>query len=100
MPSSLHEGTASGGPQVSGGSDGHRTYEYQSDFVRKFVLQGRVEGKAEGEAEAVLTVLDTRGFDVPSDVRARITSCSDLDQLSRWLRLAVTVRKVQDLFDQ
>lgn len=76
-----------------------RTYEYQSDFVRRYVLQGRAEGKAEGEAEAVLAVLDERGIDVPSDIRARITSCSDLDQLSRWVRRAVTANTIDDLFD-
>lgn len=36
-------------------------YEYQSDFMRRYVSQGRVEGRAEGEA----AVLDARGIDIP-----------------------------------
>lgn len=72
-----------------------RAYEYQSEFVSKFVRQGRVEG----EAEAVLAVLDARGFDVPDGVRDRITGCSDLDQLSRWVRRAAVVDSLEDLFD-
>jgi hypothetical protein len=78
------------------------TYEYQSDFVRRFVFQGRAEGKAEGKAEgeaaAVLAVLDARGIEVPEDARARITGCSDLDQLDTWVRRAVTVASIHDLF--
>jgi hypothetical protein len=76
-----------------------RTYEYQSDFVRRYVFQGRVEGEAKGEARAVLAVLDARGIDVPDDARARIVGCSDLDRLEAWVRRAVTVRSVDDLFD-
>lgn len=75
-----------------------RTYEYQSDFVRRYVFQGRAEGRAEGEAKAVLAVLDARGIDIPDDARARITECSDLDQLDIWVRRAATARSINDLF--
>ena len=54
---------------------------------------------AEGEATAVLRVLQVRGVDVPDDVRARIASCTDLDQLGTWLQRAVTADKIQDLDD-
>lgn len=67
-----------------------RTYEYQSDFARRYFAQG--------EAEAVLAVLDARGLDVPDDVRSRITECTDLDQLNAWVRRAATAESVQDLF--
>ncbi|MDT5029501.1 MAG: hypothetical protein QOE61_5927 [Micromonosporaceae bacterium] len=75
------------------------TYEYQSDFVRRYVFQGRAEGRAEGEATAVLGFLDARGIDVPDDARARITECSDLDQLDTWIRRAATAESIEDLFD-
>jgi hypothetical protein len=32
-------------------------------------------------------------------VRTEITDCTDLEQLNTWIRRAVTVDKVQDLFD-
>jgi hypothetical protein len=76
-----------------------RTYEYQSDFVRRYVFQGRAEGEAKGKAEDVLAVLDARGVDVPDDARARITECSDLDQLDIWVRRAATADSINDLFD-
>ncbi len=76
-----------------------RTYEYQSDFVRRYVFQGRAEGRAEGEATALLAILDARGIDVPDDARARITGCSDLVQLDTWIRRAATADSIDDLFD-
>jgi hypothetical protein len=72
--------------------------EYRSEFVRKFVHQGRAEGRAEGEATAVLAVLAGRGIEVPDDVQARITGCTDLEQLETWIRRAATADSVQDLF--
>lgn len=71
------------------------TYEYQSDFVRRFISRGR----AEGEARSLLAVLAARGFDVPASVRERITSCTDLDQLETWIGRAVTVETLDELFD-
>jgi hypothetical protein len=76
-----------------------RTYEYQSDFVRRNVLQGRAEGRLESRAEAVLTVLDARGVDVPDEARSRIMGCSDLNLLDVWIRRAVTASTIADIFD-
>lgn len=79
------------------------TYEYQSEFVRKYIYQGRAQGRAEGEAKgeakALLAVLAARHIDVGDDTRARITACTDLDQLEAWIHRAVTANSVDDLFD-
>ena len=37
-------------------------------------------------------------IEVPVDVRERITSCTELDQLETWIRRAATVSTAQDLF--
>jgi hypothetical protein len=74
--------------------------EYRSPLVRRYVGQGRAEGRVQGEAAAVLTVLDARGIEVPADARARITSCTDLDQLDSWIRRAVTATSIDQLFDE
>jgi hypothetical protein len=71
------------------------TYEWQSDYSHRLIAKGQVED----EARAVLAVLDARGIDVPADARARITECTDVDQLDTWIRRAVTVGSVQELFD-
>src|SRR5689334_13780531 len=74
-------------------------YEYQSDFARKYVAQGREEGLEEGlekglkngEVIALLEVLDARGIALDAEARQRIQACADLAQLKIWLRRAVTV---------
>ena len=73
-------------------------YEYQSDFAKKYVAQGKAEGKAEGEAKAVVAVLSTRGVAVPTEVRERILACQDLAQLDRWIVRAVSVTSADELF--
>lgn len=75
------------------------TYEYQSDFVRKYVYQGRAEGRVEGEVAALFAVLSARGIDVPDGARARITACTDPDLLEAWIRRAATAESVADLFE-
>ena len=76
-------------------------YEYQSDFARRYVAQGNAGGRAEGEAagraHALLAVLAARGLDVPEDVSARITACTELGRLDAWLARAVTAASASDV---
>jgi len=74
---------------------GHR---YHSEFARRYFDQGEAEGQAKGEAKAVLAVLEARGIDVPAELRERITTCTDLEQLDTWVRRAATAGTAQDLF--
>ncbi len=69
------------------------TYDYQSEFTERL----RTEGRAEAKADDVLRVLRVRGLDVPDEIRERITGCSDLDQLDRWLEQAITADSVHEL---
>ncbi|HVG60301.1 MAG TPA: hypothetical protein VNA24_17210 [Hyalangium sp.] len=81
-------------------------YQYQSELVRKLVghglekglKKGLKEGRLEGEHRALFKVLKARGFTVDDAARRRILSCTELDQLERWLGKAVTVSSVQELF--
>ena len=77
------------------------TYEYQSEFARKYVAQGKAEGKAEGEAkgkaEALLVILDTRGLSVSEAQREHISSCTDLGELDRLLRRAISVASIEEV---
>ncbi|WP_306361629.1 hypothetical protein [Nocardia sp. CC227C] len=77
-------------------------YEYQSDFARKYIAEGRSEGRsegrAEGEAMAVLTVLEARGIPVSVEVRGRVLGCGEVARLEEWLRRAVTVATAEELF--
>jgi hypothetical protein len=75
------------------------TYEYQSDFARRYFFQGKAEGEAKGEAKALLAVLAARGIEVTAEARARITGCTDLDQLDTWVRRAATASSIGNLFE-
>ena len=78
------------------------TYEYQSEFARRYFFsgkaEGRAEGAAEGRAEAVLEILAARGVEVPADIREQIAACRDLAQLDVWVRRAATANATADLF--
>ena len=86
------------------------SYEFQSDLAKKHQAKGRAEGeakgraegeakgRAEGRAEALLAVLEARGVRISNDARACISNCSDAAQLDAWIRKAVTVSSVEELF--
>ncbi|MFD6097647.1 hypothetical protein ACFVWN_10145 [Nocardiopsis flavescens] len=75
------------------------TYEWQSDFARKYVGIGREEGREEGIASSVLRILHKRDLSVSEDVRSRIESCDDIDTLNTWLDRALDATRAEDLFD-
>jgi hypothetical protein len=91
-------------------------YEYQSDFAKKYVAQGRAEGLTEGlteglskgltagrteeAARAVLTVLRVRGIAVPDAVRERILAQKDPERLERWLEKAAVAASVGAVLDE
>jgi hypothetical protein len=74
-------------------------YEWQSDFAKTHQAEGEARGEAMGEAKSVLLFLSARGIDVPDDIRERITSCTDTEQLDRWVKRAAVVNTAEDLFD-
>jgi hypothetical protein len=69
-------------------------YTFKSEFMLRVVAHG----KAEGEAEAVLMVLEARGFTIPDELRARVTGCADEDQLRTWIRHAATAETLDEVF--
>ncbi|WP_131757042.1 hypothetical protein [Actinomadura fibrosa] len=75
------------------------TWTATTPLGREERARGQAEGEAKGKAEAVLRVLNTRGVHVPSDVRSRITACTDQTQLDTLLDRALTATTTDDLFD-
>ncbi|KYG01793.1 hypothetical protein BE21_55875 [Sorangium cellulosum] len=72
-------------------------YQYQSEFARSYVAQGRQEGSIEAKAQAVLAVLETRGLEIPAEVRERVLASTDLAELDRWIRRAAVVGDAREL---
>jgi hypothetical protein len=75
-------------------------YEYQSDFAKKYVAQGRAEGRTEEAARNLLIVLRARGIAVPDDIRERILAQKDPERLERWLEKAVAAASVTAVVDE
>ncbi|MDH2428018.1 hypothetical protein [Sphaerisporangium sp. TRM90804] len=94
------------------------TYEYQSDFAKKYVahgkaegkaegraegkaegrIEGKAEGKVEGKAEAVILILSGRGIWPSVEVRDRVLACTDVWQLDEWIKRAANAEEAEDLF--
>jgi hypothetical protein len=94
------------------------SYVYQTEFVGQWIAKGRQEGMQEGmqegrkvgleeglqkglhdgELTALFEVLDARGLEVDDSTRQRLQACTDLAQLKLWVRKAVTVESVEELF--
>lgn len=75
-------------------------YEYQSDFAKMYVAEGRVEERVEERAHALLTVLRVRGIAVSEATRARILVQTDPEQLERWLEKAVVATALAEVLDE
>ena len=79
-------------------------YEYQSDFAKKYVAQGRDQGRVEGRAEeaarAVLTALRVRGIAVPEATRERILAQKDPECLERWHERAIVAASLAEVLDE
>jgi len=61
------------------------------------LAEGEARGLAEGEARSLLTILHTRGFTISADTRERITTCTDPQQLERWIQRAITIEDINQL---
>ena len=59
--------------------------------------EGKAEGRAEGNAEAIVAILVARGVALDDAGRARITGCSDVARLDRWLVRAISASSVEDV---
>lgn len=58
-----------------------------------------VRGAQEGRARAILDVFRARGLAVDPPSEARVLACVDDEQLSAWLARAITVARVDELFE-
>ena len=75
-------------------------YEYQSEFAKKYVAQGRDEGRVEEAVRSLLTVLRVRGIAVPDAARERILAQKDAARLERWHERAVVATSLAEVLDE
>jgi hypothetical protein len=71
-----------------------------SPAFREMRLELEARGEARGEARALLLMLESRGVTVDRASRERIESNTDTAELERWIRRAVSVTRVEELFHE
>jgi hypothetical protein len=59
--------------------------------------RGEAKGEAKGKAKAVLTFLAARGIPVDSAIQARITACTNVALLDRWIVRAATAASAEEV---
>jgi hypothetical protein len=74
-------------------------YEYQSDFAKKYVAQGRQEGRQEGERALLLRQLRSRFGELPASAVARIES-AEVVLLERWGERVLNATALSDVLDE
>jgi hypothetical protein len=72
--------------------------EFKSPFIESFRKRGIEEGRVEEAANVLLTILAARGMSVLDQVRARISACTDPDQLEGWIIRAATATTLEEVF--
>lgn len=69
----------------------------QNPEIQRIRQEGMAEGRVEAQRQAVLSVLELRGLQVPEPVRAAVLACDDPAVLDRWFQAAVTADDASDL---
>jgi hypothetical protein len=94
-------------PQVLETAMNSLGYEYQSDFARRYVAQGRAEGKAEGKAEGraegrveiILKLLTLRFGRLSETVQAHVRSAGDA-QIDVMTERMLSAKTLEDAVGQ
>ncbi|MGW1542602.1 hypothetical protein ACWCPM_20600 [Streptomyces sp. NPDC002309] len=71
---------------------------FTSPLSQEIRAEGQAEGRADSRAEDTLRILDRRGIPVSDADRERITTCTDLDTLTRWFDRAITAASADEVF--
>jgi len=89
-----------------------RDFQPRSDWSKEIYAKGLAEGEAKGEARGlllgeakarandVLMLLDERRFSLDPKLRRRVSRCTDLALLERWLRKATTAPSIEAIFSE
>ena len=59
---------------------------------------GEARGEVRGEANALVVMLEARGFTLADADRERVTGCDDVALLRRWITRAVRANALDEVF--
>ena len=68
------------------------------EMMRKERQEGKLDGNTEGKQEFLLTALESK-FSIPSELREKIMSETDIEKLNRWFQLLLKVSSFEE-FEQ
>ncbi|WP_232524202.1 hypothetical protein [Nocardiopsis gilva] len=69
-----------------------------SPFAREHFGRGKEEGRTEEATRLLLRTLEVRAINISDEIRDRITTCTDLEQIETWLDRALIVERADDIF--
>ncbi|MHB9864490.1 hypothetical protein [Streptomyces sp. YIM S03343] len=75
-------------------------YFWRHPLAEQVREEGREEGRIQDRGEMVLRILEWRDIPVTDDVRERVISCTDLDQLETWAKRATHASEAAELFTE
>lgn len=71
-------------------------YQYQSDFAKKYVAEGREEGRT-ALCDVLTSLLEQRFGDVPPSAQERIAD-AEIQDLERWTKQVITAADLTEVF--
>ena len=71
--------------------------EYQSEFARKYVEEGRKEGHKEGRSELLTRQLGVKFGELPDWALQRLRAAGDAD-IERWAERVLVAATLDDVF--
>jgi hypothetical protein len=74
-------------------------YEYQSDFAKKYVAQGRLEGRQEGERAILLRLPRARFGELPAAAVTRIEQAESAT-LEQWAERVLSAKTLAEVLDE
>ena len=69
------------------------------DGMKQGMAEGIAKGKADGKGESILELLQDLG-EVPEDLKKQIESQTDMETLSRWLKLAARSASIEEFMSK
>jgi hypothetical protein len=72
-------------------------YQYQSEFAKRYVAQGKVEGEAQGRADLLVKLLSLKFGPLNDEVHARVRNAS-IAELDRAAERLLTARSLAEVW--
>jgi len=80
------------------GPAARKAFDMQFQGITRFYDESQQQSYNRGRIQSVIDVLEARGLPISDEQRRRIRESNDSDTIDLWVRRAVTIASVDDLF--